>query len=151
MCVLALHTYIHMYTVAVGALMTLLQQTGTAFQCLHGYNLATSLRCFRSLPSRHCGSAWCLSHMARAYHSSERYREAAQLFREVHSIDPHRQDGNGYTHKCFSHLADLYHRIHYLQRTDLDYRYCRNLTWTTVADLSCVYGLIFSILVLHML
>ena len=80
-------------TSTAGSLMNLLQQVGTAYQCLHGYDLATSLRCFRSLPPRHRSSAWCLSHMARVYHSGERYREAAKLFREVHSIDPHRQDG----------------------------------------------------------
>lgn len=73
--------------------MKLLQQAGVAYQCLHGYDLVTSLRCFRSLPPRHRSSAWCLSHMARAYHAGERYREAAKLFREVHSMDPHRQDG----------------------------------------------------------
>ena len=73
--------------------MKLLQQAGTAYQCLHNYDLVTSLRCFRSLPPRHCGSAWCLSLMARAYHAGERYREAAKLFREVHSMEPHRQDG----------------------------------------------------------
>lgn len=73
--------------------MSLLQQAGAAYQCLHSYDLVTSLRCFRSLPPRHRSSAWCLSHMARAYHIGERYRDAAKLFREVHSMDPHRQDG----------------------------------------------------------
>lgn len=82
-------------SVTAGALMHLLQQVGTAYQYLHGYDLATSLRCFRSLPPRHRGSAWCLTQMARAYHCGERYCQAAKLFREVHSMDPHRQDGMG--------------------------------------------------------
>ena len=73
--------------------MKLLQQIGAAYQCLHSYDLVTSLRSFRSLPPRHRCSAWCLGHMARAYHAGERYREAAKLFRDVHCIDPHRQDG----------------------------------------------------------
>ncbi|CAI8035891.1 Cell division cycle protein 27 homolog [Geodia barretti] len=89
---------------SIGSLMNLLQQVGTAYQCLHGYDLATSLRCFRSLPPRHRSSAWCLSHMARVYHSGERYREAAKLFREVHSIDPHRQDGMELFASCLWHL-----------------------------------------------
>lgn len=73
--------------------MKLFQQAGTAYQCLQNYDLVTSLHCFRSLPPRHRSSAWCLSQMARAYHAGERYREAAKLFREVHAMDPHRQDG----------------------------------------------------------
>lgn len=75
--------------------MGLLQQIGAAYQCLKNYDLVTSLRHFRSLPPRHRCSAWCLSHMASAYHVGERYKEAAKLFREVHSMDPHRQDGRG--------------------------------------------------------
>ena len=73
--------------------MRLLQHVGAAYQCLRGYDLVNSLRCFRALPPRHRCSAWSLSHMARAYHTGERFREAAKLFREVHTMDPHRLDG----------------------------------------------------------
>ena len=91
--------------------LSLLQLVGVAYCSLQHYKLVEAVTQFRSLPQHHYHTPWVLTNTAHAFMAGEKFKEvtadlsvcvfqcsspctqAAQLFEQVHRMDPHRQEG----------------------------------------------------------
>lgn len=85
-------------------LISLLRQTGIAYQLMSDFQCSEAIKEFRKLPKKQLQTGWVCGCIAKCFFEMAKYSEAQKMYEQMLKHDPLRLEGLEYYSTCLWHL-----------------------------------------------